>query len=193
MIEDDVYVDLRYRGAPVPAFHSFAPGHTVYITSLSKTVAPALRIGITVLPPGLLDPILALKQGIDMQTSALNQAIAAEFLGSAAGSEHIAHIVQSYGTKLRTLQSALRTHFPAGFSWTDPEGGMFVWVEGPANFDTEALVGPALQAGVAFLPGSMFFAGPAAPRNTMRLSFAEVPLGDIDRGIQRLAAVCATS
>ncbi|WP_406281434.1 PLP-dependent aminotransferase family protein [Nocardia sp. NBC_00881] len=193
VVEDDVYTDLRYRGEPLPTFWSFAPDNTVYITSLSKTVAPALRIGITVLPEYLLEPVLALKQGIDMQTSVLNQAIAAEFLGSAVASTHLARIVETYAAKLDTVVEALGRHFPTGFSWTEPDGGMFVWVEGPADFDADALMRPALEAGVAFMPGSVFFAAPDASHNAMRLSFASVPEADIDRGIKLLATVCQTS
>ncbi|MFI6779138.1 PLP-dependent aminotransferase family protein [Nocardia sp. NPDC050412] len=190
VVEDDVYTDLRYRGEPLPPLWSFAPDRTAYITSLSKTLAPALRIGITVLPDDLLEPVLALKQGIDMQTSAFNQAIAAEFLGTPVGSEHLSLLVKSYAAKLNTVVTALGKYFPPGFSWTEPDGGMFVWVEGPADFDADMLVVPALNRGVAFLPGSAFFAAPDAPRNAIRLSFATVPEHRIEPGIELLAGLC---
>lgn len=191
VVEDDVYVDLRYQGDPLPALWSFAPRNTVYITSLSKTVAPALRTGIAVLPEHLLERVLAVKQGIDMQTSTFNQAIAAAFLRSAEGAAHVARAVENYGAKLDTLTTALRRHMPSGFSWTEPEGGMFVWVEGPADFDADRLIGPALDAGVALLPGSMFYAAQDPPRNGIRLSFANVPRSEIDCGVAILAELCA--
>jgi DNA-binding transcriptional MocR family regulator len=190
VVEDDVYTDLRYRGEPLPAFWCIAPDNTVYITSLSKTLAPALRIGITVLPESLLEPVLALKQGIDMQTSVFNQAIAAEFLDSPAAATHLVRIVESYAAKLDTVLRSLDKRFPAEFTWTEPDGGMFVWVEGPADFDADTLLRTALAAGVAFMPGAMFFAGADAPHSAMRLSFANVPGGEIDRGIDLLAALC---
>ncbi|MGX1770838.1 aminotransferase-like domain-containing protein [Nocardia brasiliensis] len=192
VVEDDVYVDLRYRGAPVPAFWSFAPGNTAYLTSLSKTVAPALRIGIAVLPEYLLDPVLALKQGIDMQTSTFNQAIAAAFLCSAEGAAHVTRAIENYGAKLAILTAALHRYMPPGFSWTEPEGGMFVWVEGPTDFDADRMIRPALDAGIALLPGSMFYASDNPPRNGTRLSFANVPSVEIDRGVRILAELCAT-
>lgn len=190
-VEDDVYIDLRYRGEPLPTLWSFAPDRTAYITSLSKTLAPALRIGIAVLPDDLLEPVLALKQGIDMQTSAFNQAIAAEFLGTSVGSAHLSLLVETYAAKLNTVSAALEKYFPAGFTWTEPDGGMFVWVEGPTDFDADALVVPALHRGVAFLPGSAFFAATGAPRNAIRLSFATVPEHRIEPGIELLAGLCA--
>ncbi|WP_406280174.1 PLP-dependent aminotransferase family protein [Nocardia sp. NBC_00881] len=190
-VEDDVYTDLRYRGVSPPALYSFAPDNSVYITSLSKTLAPAIRIGITVMPPELLNTVLALKQGIDMQTSTYCQAIAAEFLGSAAGTAHLTHIVGTYSAKLDTLVDAVQRHLPNGFRWVTPEGGMFLWIEGPREFDADALLDRALRHGVAFLPGSVFFADSEGDHhNTMRLSFANVPQDDIDRGIEMLATVC---
>jgi 2-aminoadipate transaminase len=191
LVEDDVYTDLRYRGEPVPALSSFAPANSVYVTSLSKTLAPAVRIGIVAMPPDLLARVLALKQGIDMQTSTLCQAIAAEFLAGEAGRAHVAHTVASYATKLDTLVAALEAYLPAGFAWTRPDGGMFLWVTGPAGFDADAMVDRALDAGVAYLPGSAFHLDGTSHRNTMRLSFAGVAVGDIGRGVELLAKLCA--
>ncbi|WP_228535582.1 PLP-dependent aminotransferase family protein [Nocardia sp. BSTN01] len=193
VVEDDVYVDLRYRGEPLPAFWAFAPQNTVYITSLSKTLAPALRIGIAAMPVDLLQDVLALKQGIDMQTSTFNQAVAATFLGSEAETAHVTRIVESYALKLATLTAALEKHLPPGFSWIEPEGGMFVWLEGPSDFAADTLAARGLEAGVAFLPGTLFYADANPPRNRIRLSFANVPNSEIDRGIELLAALCEAS
>lgn len=184
VVEDDVYTDLRYRGEPVPALSSFAPDNSVYITSLSKTLAPAMRIGITAMAPDLLARVLVLKQGIDMQTSTFTQAIAAEFLASSASRTHLARTVASYGAKLDTLVAALESAMPSGFTWTKPEGGMFLWVTGPPGFDADAVLDRAFDAGVAYLPGSIFHAD---ARDAMRLSFAGVPQEDIHRGVRLLA------
>jgi 2-aminoadipate transaminase len=190
LVEDDVYADLRYRGEPVPALSSFVPANSVYVTSLSKTLAPAVRIGITAMPPALLERVLVLKQGIDMQTSTFCQAIAAEFLAGAAGRAHLARTVASYAAKLDSMTSALEARLPSGFAWTRPDGGMFLWVEGPPGFDADAMVDRALDAGVAYMPGSVFHADGAGHRNTMRLSFAGVPRDDIERGVELLAKLC---
>ena len=190
VIEDDIYTDLRYRGEPVPTFWSFAPENTIYLTSLSKTFAPASRIGIAVPPPQLSEQILALKQCIDMQTSTLAQAIAAEFLSGGYADAHLARIVGAYSSKLDTLSDALERHLPREFHWVKPDGGMFLWIEGPAEFDADLLLDRALGQGVAFLPGSVFYPGSGPThRNTMRLSFASIAPRDIERGIGRLATL----
>ncbi|MFI5779837.1 PLP-dependent aminotransferase family protein [Nocardia sp. NPDC051570] len=190
VIEDDVYADLRYRGEPVPALYSFAPDNSIYITSLSKTLAPALRIGITVMREELLQGVLPLKESIDMQTSTFCQAIAAEFLDSETGSAHLARVVETYSMKLDILTNALEKYMPRGFHWVKPDGGMFVWVDGPPDFDADEVARRGLEHGVAFLPGSIFHADDRAGRNSMRLSFAGVPANRIDRGIELLADLC---
>lgn len=190
LVEDDVYTDLRYDGAPIPAFWSFAPENTVYITSLSKTFAPAMRIGIVAMPPHLLDSVFAFKQSIDMQTSSFCQAIAAEFLAGPGTSAHVADIVKLYARKLDELAGALDDHLPGEFRWSRPEGGMFVWVEGPHTFDADAALRRALDAGVAFLPGKTFYTNPDAHRSTLRLSFAGVAEDRIGPGIELLGALC---
>jgi 2-aminoadipate transaminase len=191
MIEDDVYADLRYRGDPVPALWSFAPENTIHITSLSKTLAPAIRIGIAVIPENLSDRTLALKQSIDMQTSTFCQAVATEFLGSEHARIHVSRIVDAYSLRLDILATALDRYLAPEFRWAKPDGGMFVWVEGPSGFDADTVLNDALAHGIAYLPGSVFFAdGGHLHRNTIRLSFANVAGRDIDRGIKRLAMLC---
>jgi len=191
LVEDDVYTDLRYDGVLVPAFWSFAPENTVYITSLSKTFAPAMRIGIVVMPPRLRDSVFVFKQSIDMQTSSFCQAIAAEFLASPAADAHLAEVVAVYARKLDKLACALSDCLPADFRWTRPEGGMFIWVEGPPTFDADATLRRGLDAGVAFLPGRTFYTNPDAHRSTLRLSFAGVAEETIRPGIELLGALCA--
>lgn len=195
VVEDDVYADLRFCGEPLPPISSFLPDMAVYITSLSKTLGPAMRIGIATMPTALLERVLVLKQGVDLRTSMFCQAIAAEFLGSKDEAFHLKRMADTYSSKLKTMAHALERHLPDGFHWTEPEGGMFLWVEGPPGFDADLILGRAMERGVAFIPGSVFFADSSTiNRNSMRLCFAHAPaFDDIERGIELLAAVCGGS
>jgi 2-aminoadipate transaminase len=187
LVEDDVYWDLRYFGEPEPAMWSLAPDNTCYITSLSKTVAPALRIGVAVLPRKLVEPINILKQGVDMQTSSLTQAIATEFLIDPKWPTHLTSLVSHYRRKLELLDSCLHEEFSESFQWERPDGGMFLWLQAPDGFDTTALLTRALDEGVAFLPGACFFVNPEDGRRSLRLSFAPPALDRIELGVRRLA------
>lgn len=192
VIEDDVYYDLRYRGQHVPALQTFAPDNTIYISSLSKIFAPAMRIGMSVIPKPLMEKVLVLKEGIDMQTSSLTQGIATEFL-CGDYEAHIAAINKAYGAKLTTLKKALQASMPKGFSWNDPEGGMFLWVKGPDNLVIDGqLLNMAIERGIAFVPGASFFVKQGEGKNTLRISFANPPADKIEEGIKRLGLLFTT-
>lgn len=186
-IEDDVYWQLRYEGDPVPALWRWAPDHVVYLTSLSKMLAPAIRVGIVVPPAPLYAPAVVLKQGVDMHTSVLGQAVAAEFLTSVEGVSQTRKLIDGYQQKRDTLLSALHAHLPPEFSWIRPHGGMFIWVTTPSGMDTAALLNAAIAAGVAYLPGGPFHVDPAVGRATLRLGFAQPQLIDIEPAVSRLA------
>jgi 2-aminoadipate transaminase len=190
-IEDDVYGALRYSGTPVPALAAAAPERVVYLGSVSKLLAPAMRTGIAVLPPALLTTVLALKQGIDMQTSTYTQALVTVFLTDGHAAGHVARLRASYGERLDILDAALTEHLPEGYAWRRPDGGMFLWLEGPATLDAGRALPAALDAGVAYVPGEAFHVTPADGRRALRLSFASLPAERIDEGVRRLAAVLA--
>ena len=144
------------------------------------------------MPPHLLDSVFAFKQSIDMQTSSFCQAIAAEFLAAPAASAHVASVVNVYTRNRDKLASALSDYLSPDFRWTRPEGGLFIWVEGPHTFDADATLRRALDAGVAFLPGRTFYTNPDAHGSTLRLSFAGVAEDMIRPGIELLGALART-
>jgi 2-aminoadipate transaminase len=190
LVEDDVYFDLRYRGEHLPALSALRPGRSVYLGSFSKLLAPALRTGYAVLPRPLLDGVLRLKQGIDMQTSSLTQALVAESLTGGRADRHLGVLRAVYQRKLGLLRDAVARHLPPSFTTNDPDGGMFLWLTAPAGVDLTVLLEAAVRGGVAYVPGSTFHADEAAaPRNTARLAFADVPEERIDEGARRLARV----
>ena len=189
VLEDDVYTDLRFEGDPLPAVKSYAPDHVAYVTSLSKTFAPALRTGVVVPPAALLDPLVALKASTDMQTSSLTQAVSAEFLASSRSGEHLRHAVATYRRKRDLMAGALSDHLPPGILFRRPAGGLFVWLEGPDELDTGAVAERALDAGVAVMPGTSFHADSGSHHRELRLNFASPPADRIGTGVAVLARV----
>ena len=187
ILEDDIYVDLRYEGQHLPAIHSFAPEHTLYVSSVSKLFAPAMRLGVSVLPPAILEKVAYLKPSLDFQTSTLTQALTNEFLISDHLPAHLAAMRKNYNEKCQLLLAALEKHMPKSFEWTQPTGGMFIWVSGPADFDSDNFLPYAIERGIAYLPGSAFFADPTDGRNYFRLCFATPSVDTIDSGIATLA------
>jgi 2-aminoadipate transaminase len=87
------------------------------------------------------------------------------------------------------MDTALREEMPAGYDWTHPEGGMFLWVTGPTGLDGLALLGRAIKSGVAFVPGRDFFPTEGG-KNYFRLNFSNSSPERIREGVRRLAALC---
>ncbi|MFC1877337.1 PLP-dependent aminotransferase family protein [Thermodesulfobacteriota bacterium] len=171
LIEDDPYSDLRYDGKPLKPLKALAPDNVLYIGTLSKVFAPGLRVGFYVPPVLLEDWMVIVKQGVDLHTSTFNQALAAEYLSGNHLEQHLPHIVARYKPKKDAMLEALATCFPNDFTWSRPEGGMFVWVEGPPGYDMETLYQRSIKKNVAFVPGKYFFTDSQSGMETMRLNF----------------------
>ena len=189
LIEDDPYGALRYRGEDVPAIRTFAPEHVVYITTLSKILAPGLRLGICIAPQLIKKWLVIVKQGVDLHTNTFSQAIAAEYLVGGYLDEQLPKIIGLYGPKLQAMLDAIENYFPANFTWSKPEGGMFVWAEGPEGLDTEKLYWDAVKRNVAYVPGKFFYTQKGEGNATMRLNFTKSDEETIDRAIRILADV----
>jgi len=186
IIEDNPYGDLWFDHAPPPPLAVRWPEGTVYLGSFSKVLAPGLRLGYVVAPAPLVPKLLQAKQAADLHTPGFNQRVVHEVIRDGFLDTHVPTIRARYKAQRDAMRAALEAHMPAGCHWTVPTGGMFFWVELPAGTDAIALLPKAVAKGVAFVPGSAFFAEHARA-NTMRLSFVTVSPEQIERGIRALA------
>ncbi len=186
VVEDDPYGELRYRGEPVPQLATYGD-KVLYLGSLSKIGAPGLRLGWLRAPRSLMPAAVIAKQAADLHTSTIDQAAAAVYLTSADLDRHVAGLCTAYRERRDTMIAALPDTVPAGAEWSDPDGGMFVWLRLPGSVDTADLLRKALDHNVAFVPGAPFFAT-NPDTATMRLSFTTNPPEEIVEGMSRLAA-----
>ncbi len=189
LVEDDPYGDLRYDGQSLPTLKSLAPEHVVYIGTLSKVFAPGLRLGYCVAPEAIRDWLVVVKQGVDLHTGTYGQALAAEYIAGGYLDRHLPRIIELYRPRKDAILDALASAFPDGFDWSRPEGGMFVWVEGPEGLDTRRLYTRAVENGVAYVPGQFFFVDPTQGRHTLRLNFTMADGPTLKRAIDLLADV----
>lgn len=186
-IEDGVYSLLRFEGDALAPLQSYAPDSVVYVSSVSKILAPAMRVGCMVAPKSILDRAAAAKSTYNMQASGFTQAIAQQFLNPEATylDDQLARLRAAYLERRNSMLDALETYLPHGYSWTKPSGGMFLWLEGPADFAGSFQA--ALDNKVAYIPGQKFYADDTLGGNAARLNFASTPVTDITEGIRRLA------
>jgi len=194
VVEDDPYGALSYRGNALPSLLSLAPQHVVHLGSFSKVLAPGLRVGYIIAPAGLHFKLVQAKQATDLHTPSLNQQIVHEVVRDGFLEQHIPKVRALYGAQCEAMLAELSAKMPAGVSWNQPEGGMFVWLKLPAKIDSNELLAAALKENVAFVPGSPFYATPASASDsshTLRLSFVTVPAEKIATGVDRLAKLIA--
>lgn len=190
VIEDDPYGCLRYTGTAIPPIKSLdVEGIVIYLSTVSKTIAPGLRVGWIVAREEIRRKLTIVKQAADLHTSSLDQRIVHRYLTEFDSGAHIDRIRQAYGERFSMMDAMLREKMPQGFRWTHPEGGMFLWVTCPEGVNTNELLREALKRKVIFVPGQDFFPD-ASGQRFMRLNFSNASLESISEGIVRLAQVC---
>ncbi len=187
ILEDASYNELCYEGEPQPTLKSLDRNNLViYAGGYSKTLVPGIRIGFLIAPPGLHHRIVAAKQTADVLTSPLNQRALHAYLQSGHFAEHLAQVRQAYRTRRDGMLAAIDRYFPDQADWRCPEGGMYIWVNMPAEGPTATdLYLTAINYSVAFAIGSVFSAS-SSFSNGIRLNFVAHSPEKIEEGMRRL-------
>ena len=197
IIEDNPYGDLWFDAPPAPSLSSRHPDGSVYLGSFSKILAPGLRLGYLVAPKALYPKLLQAKQAADLHTPSFNQRVVAEVIKDGFIDRHVPTIRALYKQQCEAMLAALdREMAGLGLTWNRPAGGMFLWVQLPAGLKAIPLLDKAVKKGVAFVPGSAFYAIPeegGANESTLRLSFVTATVDQINTGMAALAAAIRES
>ena len=186
IVEDEIYRDLRYEGAAQPSLKALDQyGVVIYLNSFSKVSFPGLRVGWVVAPRLLIEHLQSLRQRTDMHGNLLAQAALADFARQGLLNKHLQRCRRNYVQRRDAMLAALRKYLPTDSTWTEPEGGLAVWVHLPEGINTELLLVQAQLQNIYFTPGSRFYAC-GARANTLRLSFTMVTSSQIEEGMKRL-------
>src|SRR5690606_3304714 len=124
-----------------------------YLGTFSKMVAPGLRTGWAVGDRDVIHHMAQAKQAADLHSSTLDQQTLHYLMREFDLESHLNTIRHEYGKRMLIMADALRTDSASRFSFHQPEGGMFLWVELPAHINTTQLLNYAVKEGVAFVPG----------------------------------------
>ncbi len=189
IVEDDPYSALRYAGQAIPPIQSFdSAGAVIYVSSFSKMLAPAARLGWIVAPAELIPQLTVIRESIDLESSGLTQRAVCEFLSRDSLEPHLARLNAINRARQAALLAALQEHLGSVAQWTAPQGGLFVWLRLPEQVDTWAMFESAVARKVAYVPGAAFAVN-GGHANAMRLNYSNVQPGAIVEGVERLAAV----
>lgn len=196
LFEDDPYRDLAYDPCDTsPIAGRLERASWIYQGSFSKSFAPGLRLGYLASSRDLLPYLVRLKQAADLHSNRISQWWVLQQLADPDRAARLARLVASYRERRDAFARSLQRHFGELARWELPPGGLFFWLllDPELALDTQALLAPALERGVAFMPGEPFYPAPQACANAMRLNFSHADPMDAERGLETLAALLRES
>jgi DNA-binding transcriptional MocR family regulator len=181
ILEDNAYEGLNFAPVPPPIKSLDCSDRVIYTGTFSKTLMPGLRVGYLLATGKHYHPLLKQKLFHDLHVSTVSQAIVSEYLASGQHRHHLNHLRASNLSSRNAMLQALENYFPDEATWTIPNGGLFLWVQLPAQISLVSLAHQAWSENVFIYPGIPFFPGQKG-YNALRLNFSHPP-ETIDLGI----------
>ena len=187
VIEDDYECETNYVGEPTPALKSLDKrGRVIYVSSLTKSFAPGLRLGFLVADKAVVRELRALRRLMYRHPPTNNQRTASFFLSLGHHDSLVSRLHSSYRERWEVMGAALGKYLPN--SARSPSfGGTAFWVTGPDGLDARLLMEAALEKGVVIEPGDVFFAEENPPLNCFRLGFSSIGTDRIEEGVRIIA------
>ena len=186
IVEDTPYKNIRFSGERVPSMYSMDPERVVMLGTFSKTFVPGFRLGWVVAPDNVIDRLIVAKQSADLCTPAFTQLVAAKYLASGVYDMNLKKTCALYKRKKDLMIKSFEQYMPEGVKWTNPDGGLFLFLKLPKQYDTRELFDIAIKENVAFVIGEAFHCD-GSGKNTARLNFSFASDEQIVEGVKRLA------
>ncbi|MDG2166780.1 MAG: PLP-dependent aminotransferase family protein, partial [Opitutales bacterium] len=189
LIEDDPYGELNYTDAcTVPICSFLKKAKWIHFNTVSKILAPGLRLGCLGCSPEFFPHLLKLKQAADLHSNRFSQAVVHQWLSDEdLMAKRTQQLRSLYHEKQQVMAQSLETHFKDLAEWNTPAGGLFFWLRLKEPVQIRELLGCCLKQGVAFMPGGPFFPTEDEGAQFMRLNFSNPPVERIDGGLKVLA------
>jgi 2-aminoadipate transaminase len=188
VVEDNPYGLLRFEGQACPTLRSLDESRVVYLGTLSKIFSAGMRIGWIAAPHPILEKLLLAKQSADLCTSSFTQMVAHSYFAREDWRGQVQQLLEIYRGRRDAMLGALEEHLSDIAEWTHPQGGLFVWATLPGLIKASEMLAAAVDAKVAYVPGSGFFPYEGG-ESCMRLNFSYSDVETVQEGIKRLAKV----
>ncbi|MDT8860165.1 PLP-dependent aminotransferase family protein [Alkalihalobacillus sp. MEB130] len=186
ILEDDAYGELHFNKQSTSLKELDTQGRVLHVGSLSKVVAPGMRIGWIAAAPAFITALAWFKKDLDHPFA---EATMASYLESINLEKRLETLRATYHAKCSVLLDALKQYLPTkAISWYVPEGGYFVWIK-VEGVDTVDLLSDALKEGVSYVPGKFFFLDQQEGKEYLRLSFSYANQEEIVEGVKKLGKV----
>ena len=193
IVEDSPYRQLRFEGRTEPSLIGMNSERVLSLYTFSKILLPGFRLGWMAGPNELIQKAVTAKQSVDLCSPPFNQAILYEYLSRGLLEKQIAVIIKAYREKRDFMLDKLARYMPKlhGLKWTQPHGGLFLWVTLPENMDAGEMFHSAIEKKVAYVVGTAFYPD-GGGSNSFRMNFSYSSMAEIEEGVKRLAEVIAT-
>ena len=187
IVEDSPYRDVRFAGTPEPLMSSLdTNGRVLTLNTFSKILAPGFRLAWVTGHREIIDKLVTSKQSADLCTPPFVQKITARYIEQGLLDVNLKKTVALYSQRRDYMLKCFREQMPEGVKWTEPDGGLFLFVTLPPSMDAARLLERAIRKNVAFVCGSVFFCNNEG-HNTMRINFSYSGEKDTCEGVRRLA------
>jgi len=187
IVEDSPYREVRFSGTPQRTMYELdGTGQVILLGTMSKIFVPGFRLGWIVAHEDVIDKLVVAKQNTDLCTSSFVQKIAAKYFDKGFFEPNLAKTNAMYKEKRDAMVEAFHKFMPKGVKWTEPEGGLFLFVTLPEHIDAEDLFKIAIEENVAFVPGTVFYCN-GQGKNTLRINFSYMSKEMNIEGSRRLA------
>lgn len=192
IVEDNPYGDLRFVGIDVPTIKSLdKKGHVIYAGSFSKVLSPGLRVGYMIATKMIISKATVALQTSTVHTNIWAQMVAYRFVTEVNFEEHLERLREIYKNKCSLMLNSLKFSMPRSISFTEPEGGLFIWGTLPLG-DMQAFCRAAAAEKVAVVPGNAFLVDERQPCLSFRMNYSTPTDDQIEKGVEILSKVART-
>lgn len=191
VLEDNSYGDLRYRNQRICSIKEFdTEGAVIYVGSMSKLIAPAMRVGFMAADQEFIKRVIPIKAvSTNGVTSIMQYALYKMFEENDIYAQ-IQKICDVYAKKLFLMEKGMKQYFPESVKYSSPDGGMYIWVTLPAGMDAERFCKEsAVKLHIPITPGNGFFVTGYEKSTGMRFNFVKESMEDIEYGIEKVGSL----
>lgn len=189
IVEDSPYREVRFEGEAQKLMNELdKSGRVITLCTFSKIFAPGFRVGWVIGNPDILERMVMAKQTADLCTSPFVQKIIALYIQKGLLDKNLTKTIELYRERRSFMVECFKKYMPSEVRWTEPQGGLFLFVTLPSDIDADIIFKKAIEKNVAFVAGSTFFCNNSG-HNTMRINFSYSNNSDIETGVKRLSLV----
>jgi 2-aminoadipate transaminase len=191
LVEDDPYGEIKFTSKENQPIKKYLGDNGILLGSFSKIISPGMRLGWIVAAPAIVEKLLVAKQAADLHSNFLSQRIIYQYLMDYDIDKHINTIIDLYQTQKDHMIYCMKKYLSKEIKFTNPDGGMFIWMTLPENLSAYTLLELAAKERFVFVPGDVFYTDTKCS-NTLRLNYSNSNFEEIEKGIAILGKILKT-